>query len=141
MTSRTERTNLRTCLSHYDLGRTPDAPLVALASRTDSLYHYIIVREDLAHGVCVAMVTHAADESSAISGSAVFSPGTRVVVLAVADEESLHGISTRLTAHQVPHITFVETEGKYAGQQMAIGVAILPRDRVGPYLKHLKTLK
>ena len=89
----------------------------SLQQPAPQLVHYVIVRSDLPHGVQVAQTAHAAGESHGVP------TGTIVVALAVPDEQSLHNVAKALGAQSQDYALIVETEGSYAGQAMAIGVA------------------
>ncbi len=66
----------------------------------------------------VAQTAHAAGESA---GGPV-PEGTIVVALAVPAEAPLLELRRSLALAQLDHRLIIETEGKYAGQAMAIGV-------------------
>lgn len=82
-------------------------------TQESSLYHYVIVRADLPHGMQVAQVVHAAGESAP---SRVPS-GTSAVALAVPNEAILRVLDGALTVAGIPHVLIVESDG----QAMAIG--------------------
>jgi DNA gyrase inhibitor GyrI len=81
------------------------------------LYHYVIVRSDLPHGVQVAQTIHAAGESC----EGPLPSGTYAVALAVPNEDSLRSLAQRLWDGEVPHTVIEEVDGPFAGQAMAIG--------------------
>lgn len=100
-------------------------------------HHYIVVRADLPAGVAAAMVAHAA----AGSARGLHDETTHVVVLK-ADPKQLSDLSMLLALESEEHGLFVydvvETEGRYAGQLLALGVEPGPREptRRG-YFEHL----
>lgn len=97
----------------------------------EPLFHYVVIRHDLADGVREAQVVHAAGESGASYAhrtSHGLPPGTRSVVLACRDEAELHGIAARLEAAQARFSAILESEGDHAGQLMALGLEPIPRE-------------
>ncbi len=46
-----------------------------------------------------------------------------MVVLAVPNEDALRALAVRLDEHKLAHQLVIESEGDYAGQAMAIGLA------------------
>jgi hypothetical protein len=84
---------------------------------SDTLYHYVIIRSDLPHGVQLAQTIHAAGESC----DGPLPTGTYAIALSVDSEFSLHELAAKLWAGEIPHRVIIETDGKYAGQSMAIG--------------------
>lgn len=92
-----------------------------------TLYHYVIVRSDLPHGVQVAQTIHAAGESC----EGPLPSGTYAVALSVPDEASLRELARRLWDAEVPHKVIMEPDTPYDGQAMAIGLfPTTDRDRV-----------
>lgn len=94
--------------------------------------HYVVVRSDLPLGVLAAMVTHAAGESGPVPEH------TRAVVLSVPDEASLKEVAKLCPQAVLGRGLILETEGPYAGQLMAIGLAVVKGRR--PELSHLPIL-
>jgi hypothetical protein len=85
---------------------------------SDTLYHYVIIRKDLPNGVKLAQTIHAAGESS----DGPLPSGTYAIALEVDNEKSLLDLADKLWFGDVPHKVIVETDGKYAGQAMTIGL-------------------
>jgi hypothetical protein len=85
---------------------------------SDTLYHYVIIRKDLLAGVKLAQTIHAAGESA----DGPLPSGTYAIALEVEDEESLLDLADKLWYNKVPHKVIVETDGKYTGQAMTIGL-------------------
>lgn len=83
-----------------------------------TLYHYVIVRADLPHGVQVAQTIHAAGESC----EGPLPSGTYAVALAVRDESHLAEIGRRLWEAGIPHTAVREPDPPYDGQLMAVGI-------------------
>ncbi len=93
----------------------------------NTLYHYVIVRSDLPHGVQVAQTIHAAGESC----EGPLPSGTYAIALSVPDESSLTSMAEKLWAAQIPHKVIVETDGPFADQMMTIGIfPTTDRDRI-----------
>jgi len=103
----------------------------------ESLYHYVVVRDDLPLGTLAAMIVHAAGESS--PGS--LPPDTHAVVLAVHDEEALLAVEARLQGASVPHVAVREPDAPWGGALMAIGLQPAPRAALRMYLSSLPLLK
>lgn len=82
------------------------------------LYHYVIVRGDLPHGVQVAQTIHAAGESC----EGPLPSGTYAIALSARDERHLEDIATRLWDAEVPHTAIREPDPPYNGQLMAVGI-------------------
>lgn len=102
------------------------------------LYHYVIVRSDLPHGVQVAQTIHAAGESC----EGPLPSGTYAVALAVPDEPSLREVARRLWDSQVPHKVITEPDPPYNGQAMSIGIfPTTDRDRVRRVTSHLRLVR
>lgn len=77
-----------------------------------------MLRADLPVGVALAMAVHAAGETG------LAPPNTTAVVLQVADEAALLALWADVHAPSDTRIIdtlFFESDGKYAGQAMAIG--------------------
>jgi len=83
-----------------------------------TLYHYVVVRSDLPHGVQVAQTIHAAGESC----DGPLPSGTYAIALSVPDEASLRSLAERLWDSEVPHKVIMEPDAPYNGQAMAIGI-------------------
>lgn len=81
-------------------------------------YHYILIREDLPHGLQAAQITHAAGESIL----SPVPPGTSAVVLAVPNETKLRELAKKLQLSGIPHICIHENDPPYDCQMMAIGI-------------------
>ncbi len=99
-------------------GRCIDRQPVAANPDPAPTYHYVVVREDLSHGMQAAQVGHAVGDSCA----ARHPTGTRMVVLGVPDESTLHRIAQALAKQGVEPVVVTETEGAHAGQAMSLGV-------------------
>jgi hypothetical protein len=103
-----------------------------------TLYHYVIVRSDLPHGVQVAQTIHAAGESC----EGPLPSGTYAIALSVPDEQSLLALADRLWKGQVPHKVIEEVDGKYADQAMTIGIfPTSDRDMIRKYTSDLPLVK
>ncbi len=103
-----------------------------------TVYHYVIVRADLPHGVQVAQTIHAAGESA----DGPMPSGTYAVALAVSNEDELRTLSIKLWEDQIPHKVIVETDGLFAGQAMTLGVwPTSERDKIKRHTKHLRLVK
>ena len=83
-----------------------------------TLYHYVIIRSDLPYGVQLAQTIHAAGESC----DGPLPSGTYAIALSVPNEEALLNLADRLWDGEVPHKVIVETDGKFSGQAMTIGL-------------------
>ena len=106
--------------------------------RTKTLYHYVVVRSDLPHGVQVAQTIHAAGESC----EGPLPSGTYAVALSVPDETSLRELARRLWDSEVPHKLILEPDAPYDGQAMAIGIfPTTDRDRVRRLTSSLPLVK
>lgn len=107
------------------------------------LTHYIIVRRDLPLGVLAAMITHAAGESGALYQD-IYDGRFRdaaAVVLEAKNEDDLYAIERRLRLHNFRYVAVTESDGKYSGHFMAIGLVPDHRESFGDVLKHYLTLK
>lgn len=113
---------VETCAAHID-ARPVEDPLT----------HFVVIRADLPQGVAAAQIVHAAGESVVATVPA----GTFAVVLGVPDEPALQSLAARLVAAAVPHAIAVETDGDWAGQMMAIGVAPAPRSSLRRHFSSL----
>lgn len=82
------------------------------------LYHYIIVRSDLPHGVQVAQTIHAAGESS----PGGIPEGTYAIALAVPGEVMLRTVADSLKRAGIEFNLIVEPDKPWCGQAMAIGL-------------------
>jgi hypothetical protein len=92
-----------------------------------ALYHYVIVRGDLPHGVQVAQTIHAAGESC----EGPLSSGTFAIALSARSESLLEDLAIRLREAEVPHTVIREPDPPYDGQLMAIGIRpTRERDRI-----------
>lgn len=107
--------------------------------KTDkTLYHYVIVRADLPHGVQVAQTIHAAGESC----EGPLPSGTYAIALAARDQLHLEELATRLWDAEIPHRVIEEPDSPYDGQIMAIGLwPTSDRDRVRKVLSSLPLIK
>lgn len=85
---------------------------------SERMYHYVIVRGDLPHGVQVAQTVHAAGESC----DGPLPSGTYAIALSAANESHLEDISVRLWDAEIPHTVITEPDAPYDGQMMAIGI-------------------
>jgi hypothetical protein len=97
---------------------------------TGPLYHYVVVRRDLPHGVQVAQVIHAAGESS---------PGnlpeaTHAVALHAKDEAQLLKIERALHEAGFQFKAIREPDAPWSGALMAIGLSPVTRS---PTLRQL----
>ncbi len=89
------------------------------------MYHYVIVRADLPHGVQVAQTIHAAGES-------VKEPvpsSTYAVALHAPNEASLIELEAHLALRGMPFVAIREPDAPYNGQLMAIGVQPMVRTK------------
>ena len=92
-----------------------------------TLYHYVIVRADLPHGVQLAQTIHATGESC----EGPLPSGTYAIALAARDEDHLLEIADRLWDAEIPHKVIVEPDAPHNGDAMAIGIfPTRDRDRV-----------
>lgn len=80
--------------------------------RTETAYHYCIVRRDLPLGVLAAQLVHSRVEH-----------GTHAVVLAAKNELHLSQIEDSLRLFSIPHVAIREPDAPYFGALMAIGIA------------------
>ncbi len=102
------------------------------------LYHYVIVRSDLPHGVQVAQTIHAAGESA----QGCLPEGTYAVALHVAGETELESLITKLWAAKVPYVAVKETSGEFEGQVMAVGICpSRDRDSIRKYVSSLPLVR
>ncbi len=83
-----------------------------------TLYHYVIVREDLPRGVQFAQTVHAAGESC----EGPLPVGTYAVALGVKDEQHLLAKASLLWDAEVPHTVIYEPDPPYYNEAMAIGI-------------------
>lgn len=83
-----------------------------------TLYHYVIVRGDLPHGVQVAQTIHAAGESC----EGPLPSGTHAIALSAHSEDHLEDIAMRLWEAEIPHTVIRESDPPYNGQLMAVGI-------------------
>lgn len=85
---------------------------------SQTLYHYVIVRSDLPHGVQVAQTIHAAGESC----EGPLPSGTIAIALSAKNESQLEDIAGRLWEAEIPHTVITEPDAPYNGQAMSIGI-------------------
>lgn len=105
---------------------------------TKTLYHYVVVRSDLPHGVQVAQTIHAAGESC----EGPLPSGTYAIALSVPDESSLRELAGRLWDSEVPHKVITEPDSPYNGQAMAIGIfPTADRERVRRVTSSLRLVR
>ena len=116
-----------TPLYTQDRGSAPETPL----------YHYVIVRADLSRGLQAANVVHAAGESS--PGN--LPEGVRAVCLTTPDEDALKEVADLLARNGVRVRLVVETEGKHAGQLMAVGCRPARREEIRRHVSSLPLLR
>jgi Peptidyl-tRNA hydrolase PTH2 len=110
----------------------------AQATDDRTLYHYIIVRADLPHGVQVAQTIHAAGESC----EGPLPSGTYAIALSVRDERELREVARRLWDAELPHKVITEPDSPYDGQAMAIGLfPTRERDRVRRVTSSLRLVR
>lgn len=95
---------------------------------TAFLYHYVIVRADLPHGVQIAQTIHAAGESS----PGKLPPNTHAVALHSSDESELLDLEQLLSYEGISFVAIREPDQN--NELMAIG--IVPQIRT----KHLRKL-
>lgn len=108
------------------------------ARATKTLYHYVVVRSDLPHGVQVAQTIHAAGESC----DGPLPSGTYAIALSVPDEPSLRELARRLWDSEVPHKVIEEPDSPYNGQAMALGIfPTTDRERVRRLTSSLKLVR
>lgn len=116
--------------------RPPDSGNGVRATKT--LYHYVIVRSDLPHGVQVAQTIHAAGESC----EGPLPSGTYAIALSVPDEPSLRELARRLWDSEVPHKVITEPDSPYDGQAMALGIfPTTDRERVRRLTSNLRLVR
>lgn len=102
------------------------------------LYHYVIVRADLPHGMQVAQTIHAAGESA----QGVLPEGTYAVALHVAGETELENLLYKLCAARIPYVAVMENAGEYDGQLMAVGICpTRDRDMIRKYVSSLPLVR
>lgn len=82
------------------------------------MVHYVIVRNDLPHGVQVAQTVHAAGESA----GGPLPDGTIAVALSAPSEAAIRKLAQDFARQAIAHRLIVEDAGPWAGQAMAIGV-------------------
>ena len=93
----------------------------------ETLYHYVIVRGDLPHGVQMAQTIHAAGESC----EGPLPSGTHAIALSARNESHLEEIASRLWEAEIPHTVITEPDAPYDGQVMAVGIwPTSDRDRI-----------
>jgi hypothetical protein len=103
-----------------------------------TLYHYVVVRSDLPHGVQVAQTIHAAGESC----DGPLPSGTFAIALSVPDEPSLRDLARRLWDSEVPYKLIEEPDAPYNGQAMALGIfPTTDRERVRRVTSSLPLVK
>lgn len=103
-----------------------------------TLYHYVIVRSDLPHGVQVAQTIHAAGESS----EGPLPSGTFAIALGVPSESALEDLAMRLWNAEIPHKVITEPDAPYDGQAMAIGIfPTTDRERVRRVTSNLPLIR
>lgn len=96
----------------------------------------MVVRRDLPLGLLASFVAHAAGHYGP------HPPGTHVVILGVADETHLMAVANRLANAGIAHTVEVEDDAPYAGQRMAIGLALVQdRQPVRKLLSQLPLLR
>lgn len=88
----------------------------ALKPPEASLYHYILVRADLPHGLQLAMVGHASETEP---------PSTTIRVLHASPEELL-ALESKLQAENFKFKAFREPDAPWNGQLMSIGISPQP---------------
>jgi len=77
---------------------------------SNSLSHYVVVRDDLSPGLQLAYAVHAAGESVCERVPA----GTRAVVLGCKDEASLRELASHLVATATSHEVIIEHDEAYS---------------------------
>lgn len=99
------------------------------------LRHYVIVCEDLPLGQKFAQLLHAAGESAVVAAP----PDSNTVAVALeAPRADLVELIADLRSRDIPLVEVVETEGEFAGQLMAIGIAPTRDNRVRKLTYHFK---
>ncbi len=84
----------------------------------DTLYHYVLVREDLPVGVQFAQTIHATGESC----EGPLPTGTYAVALGVKNEDHLLQKAALLWEAEIPHTVIYEPDSPYDNEAMAIGI-------------------
>ncbi|MHB8407965.1 MAG: hypothetical protein ACYDHY_07765 [Acidiferrobacterales bacterium] len=105
--------------------------------RSETLYHYCIVRGDIPHGDQAAQLIHAAGESS----PGRLPPGTFAVALKAKDEPNLRGVSALLTRNGFGHVRIIEDDEPFNGQLMAIGIPPQTREKLRKLLSSLPLVR
>ena len=95
------------------------------------------MRGDIPHGHQAAQLIHAADDSS--PGN--LPRGTFAYALVARDEDHLEGISEALFRAGIRHSLVIESDGRYSGQLMAIGVVPCKKEDVYRVLSSLPLLR
>lgn len=104
---------------------------------TQTLFHYVIVRNDLPVGMLAAQIVHAAGETS--PGNLL--SGTHAVVLGIDSEQELKSLSRKLRDANVPHKPIIENDPPYTDQWMAIGISPAPKSAIYPHVKRLNLVR
>lgn len=105
---------------------------------SQTLYHYVIVRADLPHGVQVAQTVHAAGESC----EGPLPSGTFAIALSARNESHLEDIVGRLWEAEIPHTVITEPDAPYDGQIMAVGIwPTTDRDRIRKVVSSLPLVR
>lgn len=96
----------------------PQDPTATRDTSRKTLYHYVIVREDLPIGAQFAQAIHAAGESS----DGPLPSGTYAYALGCRNEDHLIEIQRRLWDAEIPCTVIHEPDAPYNGEAMAIGI-------------------
>jgi len=103
------------------------------------LYHYVVVRTDIAAGSQFAQVVHAAGESARLANE--LPEDTRAVALGIKDKASLEALEARLIAARIVHAAIREPDPPFNGELVAIGLAPVSRQLVRRLLSSLRLLR
>jgi peptidyl-tRNA hydrolase len=103
------------------------------------IYHYVVVRTDIATGDQFAQVVHAAGESARLAKE--LPQDTRAVALGVKDKASLEALESRLLAAGIAHSAIREPDAPYSGELVAIGCAPVPRQQLRKLMSSFRLLR
>lgn len=102
---------------------------------SEAVFHYVIVRVDLPRGIQAANIVHAAGESGPVP------PDAHAVCLTVTDEPALRAVADRLDAAGIRFVSIIESEGRHAGQLMALGCMPAGKEALRRVLSALPLLR
>lgn len=105
------------------------------------LWHYVVVRRELAGGALLAQVVHAAGESAAafaMNTGRHLPNDVRAVVLVATKDQMQAIIDEHQYRSDTQFFPIVETDGPLAGSTTAIGFTPTTKEHLTPILGHLR---